>query len=165
MSPHHPFPVVLFGSCFSGAHSVENFYYTKSTTKLGLHITWDLNADFSFIYGVARAFYILISFGCPKRLLDSGNHTALVKLGAVLFVKIPKSEAKSSKLSTELVFSSIWYECYVSHSASRVLWKGKLIIKYRTIMNHTCLKIFFLCSTTHAISYWKQIPAACGNLK
>lgn len=41
-----------------------------------------------------RAFSILISVGYPKRLVDNGNYTALVKLAAVLSLKYPKMEAK-----------------------------------------------------------------------
>lgn len=41
-----------------------------------------------------RAFSILISFGCPERLVDNGNYTALVKPAAMLSLKYPKMEAK-----------------------------------------------------------------------
>lgn len=41
-----------------------------------------------------RTFSILISVGYPKRLVDNGDYTVLVKLAAVLSLKYPRMEAK-----------------------------------------------------------------------
>lgn len=43
-----------------------------------------------------RAFSILITFACPKRLIGNGNYTALVKPAAMLSLKYPRMEALSS---------------------------------------------------------------------
>lgn len=48
-----PFAVHLFGNSLSVARSVEHHCYAKFSTRVGLLISWDLNADFSFVYSIA----------------------------------------------------------------------------------------------------------------
>lgn len=69
-----------------------------------------------------RAFSILISVGYPKRLVDNGDYTVLVKPAAVLSLKYPKMEVKVFFLPC-LLFHLVQLLCE-SHSVKNIL-KGK----------------------------------------